>query len=336
MSSDSEFDVDNGRAGLGDPIDYNFTNYVNWLGLFAQAEYKANDLTAFGMAGMTTVKYTLIGTISLMDQHLKLVMVQQKDASDAEWVEGLGDSNGGHANDLYIEADPISTFQFKGGVLYDLGDALSFASSIHMLGKVYENSNLWFNFGLIDKAPIFDQVIRDWDGRMSTDPLNEKFTAFEFGLNTSSNDGKMAGKFGFYSTSWNDRVATRTVQNEDGDDDIIYLTGINQQHSGIETEFSAQLNDVFRADFGLSYGNWVFTDDATGTYRDSDGSDQTYSYSIKDLKVGDAPQVSIIFGLTIDPIEDLKIQALTRHYRRHYSDWSPTSGNIVMARAQIV
>ena len=122
---------------------------------------------------------------------------------------------------------------------------------------------------------------------MSTDPLNEKFTAFEFGLNTSSNDGKMAGKFGFYSTSWNDRVATRTVQNEDGDDDIIYLTGINQQHSGIETEFSAQLNDVFRADFGLSYGNWVFTDDATGTYRDSDGSDQTYSYSIKDLKVGE-------------------------------------------------
>ena len=97
----------------------------------------------------------------------------------------------------------------------------------------------------------------------------------------------MAGKFGFYSTSWNDRVATRTVQNEDGDDDIIYLTGINQQHSGIETEFSAQLNDVFRADFGLSYGNWVFTDDATGTYRDSDGSDQTYSYSIKDLKVGE-------------------------------------------------
>ena len=43
----------------------------------------------------------------------------------------------------------------------------------------------------------------------------------------------MAGKFGFYSTSWNDRVATRTVQNEDGDDDIIYLTGINQQHSFI-------------------------------------------------------------------------------------------------------
>ena len=34
MTSDSEFDSDNGQGGLGDPIDYNFTNYVNWLGLF--------------------------------------------------------------------------------------------------------------------------------------------------------------------------------------------------------------------------------------------------------------------------------------------------------------
>ena len=36
MTSDSEFDSDNGQGGLGDPIDYNFTNYVNWLGLFGQ------------------------------------------------------------------------------------------------------------------------------------------------------------------------------------------------------------------------------------------------------------------------------------------------------------
>ena len=68
---------------------------------------------------------------------------------------------------------------------------------------------------------------------MSTDPKNEKFTAFEFGLNTNSNDGTMAGKLNIYSTAWADRIATRTVVNEDGDDDIIYLSGINQAHSGL-------------------------------------------------------------------------------------------------------
>ena len=56
MTSDSDFDVDNGQGGLGDPIDYNFTNYVNWLGLFAQAEYTLDKISAFAMGGVTSVK----------------------------------------------------------------------------------------------------------------------------------------------------------------------------------------------------------------------------------------------------------------------------------------
>ncbi len=36
-------------------------------------------------------------------------------------------------------------------------------------------------------------------------------------------------KFNLYSTTWSDRIATRTVVNLEGDDDIVYLTGINQK-----------------------------------------------------------------------------------------------------------
>ena len=75
----------------------------------------------------------------------------------------------------------------------------------------------------------------------------------------------MAAKFNVYSTTWSDRIATRTVENVDGDEDIIYLSGINQNHSGIEFEFSAQINDMFRVDMGAGLGNWLYTEDATGT-----------------------------------------------------------------------
>ena len=324
MTSDSEFDVDNGQGGLGDPIDYNFTNYVNWLGLFAQAEYSADKLTGFLMGGLTTVKYSHWNHFKDASNY-DYSYVTAKDASDASWVEGLGDMEGGHANDLWIEADPITTSQIKGGLLYELGDALSFLNAIPVFGKAADNSDIWVNFGLIDKAPIFDQVIQDWDAKMSTDPSNEKFTAFEIGLNTNSNDGTMAAKLNFYSTTWSDRIATRTVTNIDGDDDIIYLTGINQNHTGIEAEFSAQLNEMFRVDVGAGLGNWLYTEDATGTYRDSDGSDASYSYALKDLKVGDMPQASLALGLTASPVEDSKVQLLYRHYALHYSNWSPTS-----------
>ena len=154
MTSDSEFDSDNGQGGLGDPIDYNFTNYVNWLGLFGQVEYSMNALKTYAMAGMTTVKYTHWNHFKDASNY-DYSYVQAKDASDLDFVEGLGDATGGHANDLYIEADPITTFQVKGGVLYELGNTLSFLNAIPVVGKVYDDTDVWFNFGLIDKAPIF-------------------------------------------------------------------------------------------------------------------------------------------------------------------------------------
>ena len=327
MTSDSDFDVDNGQGGLGDPIDYNYTNYVNWLGLFAQAEYTLDKISAFAMGGVTSVKYSHWNHFydgSDTDKYSSSY-ISTKDASDADWVEGLGDATGGHENDLWIEADPIATMQVKGGVLYELGNALSFLNAIPVVGKTADESDVWFNFGLIDKAPIFDQVIQDWDAKMSTDPKNEKFTAFEFGINSRSNDGTMAAKFNVYSTTWSDRIATRTVENVDGDEDIIYLSGINQNHTGVEFEFSAQINDMFRVDMGAGLGNWLYTEDATGTYRDSDGSESSYSYALKDLKVGDMPQANLAFGLTASPVEDSKVQLLYRYYALHYSNWSPTS-----------
>ena len=78
-------------------------------------------------------------------------------------------------------------------------------------------------------------------------------------------------------------------------------------------------------DIGIGYGKWEFTDDATGTYRDSDGSDASYSYSLKDLPTGDMPQTSLNFGLTGSPIEGSAVQLTYRFYDRFFSDWSATS-----------
>tara|TARA_Y100001970_G_C14258903_1_gene877904 strand:- start:4155 stop:7130 length:2976 start_codon:yes stop_codon:yes gene_type:complete len=321
VNTDSDFDADGQQKGLGDPIDYNFTNTVDWLGLFGQAQYSQGDISAYGMAGMTTVKYTMWDHFKKAENY-DYSYVQSKNGSDADWVERPGDDMGGHDGELYIEADPISTMQVKGGVMYDLGDKLSsIGGFIPVFGKLYDQVDIWANFGLIDKAPIFDQVIQDWNAQMSTDPTNEKFNAFEIGLNSRSNDGSMAAKLNFYSTSWNDRIQTRQVQNPDGDDIIVYLTGINQNHSGIEFELAAQLHEMVRLDFGVGLGNWEFTDDASGTYRDGD-ADESYSYALKGMKVGDMPQTNIITGLTLTPIEGLRVNLLMRTYMGNYSDWS--------------
>lgn len=55
----SDFDPNGAtsRLGLGDKVDYNNTNNVDWLGLFAQGQYEKGPITAFGVVGYSYVQY---------------------------------------------------------------------------------------------------------------------------------------------------------------------------------------------------------------------------------------------------------------------------------------
>ena len=76
----------------------------------------------------------------------------------------------------------------------------------------------------------------DYDGNVSQNPDNEKFTSFEIGGEYGS---ELAIKGSYYNTQCQDRNLTKSVstgQGSSGDTDIIYLTGVNQSHSGVEIE----------------------------------------------------------------------------------------------------
>jgi len=320
----SDFDEPSGtEKRLGDPIDYNFTNTVDWLGLFGQGEYSAGSLSSYLMAGWTTISYTHWNHFKKAENY-KFSNSSAKDGSGSDWIAG-----GGNPGELFIEADAVTSTQLKGGVMYDLGGALSFFNLIPVFGKTADNTKAWFNFGLIDKAPVMDQVIYEDDGEVfySADAVNESFTAFELGFNFESNDGTMAAKLNLYSTQWTDRVQTKTVQDQGSstDDNVVFLSGIDQSHTGVEFEFAGQVHPLARIDFAIGLGNWVFTDDASGTYRNASDSTVSYVYGIKDLKVGDSPQATFAFGTTITPVEGASIQALYRYYALHYADWSVNS-----------
>jgi hypothetical protein len=269
------------KSYLGDNIDYHNNTTVDWLGFFGQGSYSSGPINAYGMAGFSTISYTY---------------------QDHFTVE-----------DLLIEADAISTMQFKGGAMYDVADGIS----------------VFANFGMVEKPPIMDNIIY-YDGTVASDPVNEKFQSMEAGVNY--NVGKYAVKANFYNTDWKDRNLTKQIETgagDSGDTDVIFLTGVNQNHSGVEVEASAQLIDMLRLDVALSFGDWSFVDDANGTYKDAAGVPLgEYSYALKDLKVGDMPQTSYVAGVTLTPMSGLKIQALYNMYADNYSDWSPGSREI--------
>ena len=220
-----------------------------------------------------------------------------------------------------VEADAITTFQVKGGARYNLDDRLS----------------AFANMGYVQKPPILDNVI-DYDGNVSQNPDNEKFISNEIGGEYRSE--LVAIKGSYYNTQWKDRNLTKSVttgQGDSGDTDIIYLTGVNQSHSGFEIESKVALHEMVDLDVAVSIGDWYFDGDAKGDYTEMEYNDDNqiigqtsteYEYALNNLKVGDMPQTSYVGGLTVKPIEGLSVQGLYRWYDNHYADWSPDSREV--------
>mgnify|MGYP001302192166 FL=1 len=274
----------NGRErGLGDIIAYHNETTVDWIGFFAQGSYTAGPLSAYGMAGTSSIKYSYQDHFSVADE--------------------------------LITADAISAVQVKGGVMYDVSD----------------NISVFGNFGIVEKPPIMDNVIH-YSGAVAEKTVNEQFTSFEAGLNFNSD--KAALKASYYNTQWKDRNLTRNVttgQGSSGDTDIIFLTGVNQSHSGFEVEGSYQVMDMLRLDMAAGFGDWYFDGDAKGDYQeftDAGVVSTSYEYGLDKLKVGDMPQSMMVLGATVTPISGLRIQGLFNWYDNNYSDWSPASREI--------
>ena len=281
--------ADGKKVGLGDIIAYHNETTVDWLGGFLQGKYDTEKMNLYGMGGISTISYTYKDHFSVEKE--------------------------------LVTADAITTFQVKGGGRYNLDDRLS----------------TFANVGYLQKPPILDNVIA-YDGTVSSDPGNEEFTSMEIG--GEYNSDKVSVKGSYYNTQWKDRNLTKSVttgQGDSGDTDIIYLTGVNQAHTGVEIESKVALHDMVDLDIIVSIGEWKFDGDANGDYQEMEynedgqiiGQTSTeYKYALDGLMVGDMPQTSYVGGLTIKPIDGLRIQGLYRWYDNHYADWSPDSREV--------
>ena len=216
------------------------------------------------------------------------------------------DANG---NERVIKADPVTGYQFKGGVNYNLTSEL----------------NVFTNLGYVAKVPIFDNVIDDVTGRLVNDPKNEKFTSYEAGVVYTSPDKELKLQSNVYYTLWKDQAQTKDVQNADTTWGQVFLNGLNSRYYGAEFEAAWQPSKYFKIDGAASFGNWMYTDDVSGAYRPNPTTETYYTYYIKGLKIGDAPQTQFALAGTVYPVSRLSLQLVWKHYSDYYSSWDPFS-----------
>ena len=279
----------------GDKIAYFNTNTVTWFGTYAQGEFKTNVMSIYGMAGYSMIKYGYTN-------HFR---------TSKRLANGNPDVN---SPEFTLKSDWITGIQVKGGASY----------------RLTENIDFYGNAGYVSKVPIFDNVIDDVTGSMANNPKNEKFTDFEAGTNAYFLNRKLYTRADAYYTIWKDRAKSVGVVNQDGSEGVVFITGMNALHSGVEMEAGFQPISLFNISGSVSVGNWKFTDDVNGVYKTYDRQSQrtkldTAKYYVKDLKVGDAPQTQFALVGSVYPVRGLQAQAVFRYYMRNYSYWDPFS-----------
>ncbi|MCW8997016.1 MAG: TonB-dependent receptor, partial [Psychromonas sp.] len=281
------------RKLLGDRIDYNNTNTVNWLGGYVQGEYTKDKYTVYGTAGYSMIKYDYVDHFRTADT----------------LSNGNPDINSGELN---LVSDWIGGYQFKGGASF----------------RATNDVQLYFNGGYVSQVPIFDQVISDVDAKFVENQTNNKFLSFELGTRTTFANNRVALNANLYYTQWMDRSTDRLIEDVNtGEERLIRLQGIDSRHMGFELDAAAQPVKWIKFDAAFSYGMWEYTDDVNGTYiiDFATGQSEQYRFFIKDLKVGDAPQMQLSAAVTLIPVPGLQAQLVWRLYDNYYSDFDPFS-----------
>ncbi len=278
---------------LGDRIDYDFTNSVNWMGCFGQVEYTLNKISTYAMAGWSTIKYD-------HTNHFK------KDEAGKE---------------LYLESDWIGGAQVKGGASY----------------RATESMDIYANIGHVSKVPIFDNVISDVTSSLAAAPVNEKFFSMEAGVNMRLLTNQLVGKVNIYRTTWMDRAKSYSIIDANGDESIVFVTGMDQLHQGVEVELAYQPVKQARLDGTVSVGDWTNTSDVSGYYKDYSGgveTDKSYNFYVDGLKVGDQPQKMLALSASLFPLNGMTLEISARHYRDHFSSWDPFGRSNAADRTQ--
>jgi hypothetical protein len=278
-----EFDADPWSA-LFDTADeanrtqFDYSENINYVGGFGQAEYATERFSAFFQGALSTQSFQRTGRFT---------------GNEINGVNGLG------------ESEKISKlgYNLKGGVGYSPTDASTF----------FVNGGFYSRQPYLDN--IFADI-RNSNAIVSPEIDNEEITSYEAGYRYAS--GKLRINVDVYRTEWGNRFVSTGGQTTDADGvDVFFtdrFTDVTQIHQGLEFDFEYRLNsDAFRLRGYGSIGNWKFDGETPFTRQNN----ETFEFiqlddnvlDLSGVKVGRAPQTSFGAGAVWNVCKGLSLDA---------------------------
>lgn len=260
---------------------YDYSEYINYIGGFGQAEFKTEDFSAFLQGAVSTQSYQREGFA---------------EGSDIEGVNGLGKS---------AKVNKFG-YNIKGGVGYSIFEG----------NTVFANAGYYSRQPFLDN--IFEDVrnsnyILEGDNEID----NEEILGVEVGYRMRA--GNFSLDLNGYYTSWGNRFlgggfmegnpnATNPVEQKDR---YQRFTNITQVHKGFEFEARYRYSKDFQFRTFGSIGNWKYDGKTPFQTREANTNVllEQGEVNLKGTKVGNAPQTSFGFGFKYTLWDALSIDA---------------------------
>lgn len=226
------------------------------------------------------------------------------------------------ANTSYQRIDYFNFLDSDPGQETSVLNFLSYTAKLGINYNLNKNHNLFANVGHFTRPPIFRDVF-DNTNNVNEDAQLEKVLGMEMGYGFRSRI--FTGNANVYRTQLSDRSLIYTFVGNNGEHQFANISGLNAVHTGLELDFTYHPFPAFTITGMASFGNWTWQNDLTDiVLRDQDGmAVDTVNLYISGLKVGNAPQTSLAFGLDYELFHGVKVGANANYFANYYANFDP-------------
>ena len=241
----------------------------------------------FGQAEYTSDKYSAFISASVTNQ------------TDRNHVPGLAPVNGKQVS-KFMSFQPYS---IKGGFNY----------------RFNKYNNAFINGGWFTRAPMFNNVFKNYTVEINEGVKSEKVATIEGGYEFRNKvvDVTLNG----YYTQWRDKGLVKRFGQYTAN-----IPGVNAQHWGIELE--AKYKPLHNLDFTAmaSFGDWTWMNDVNFTmFDDNQQPVGEYKAYIKGVHVGNSAQATAALGVNWSPFKNFRLHADWTWFGKNFADFDPTN-----------
>nr|WP_319399160.1 TonB-dependent receptor [uncultured Carboxylicivirga sp.] len=188
--------------------------------------------------------------------------------------------------------------------------------------NIDEKNNVFFNTGYFQRPPLMNAVFMNHTNEINDDAKNEGIFSAElgYGLRTKT----FAANANAYYTYWMDKSMVRTMYDNGEVAGFANILGLNAVHMGVEVDFEWRPTNKLTVTGMGSVGDWRWADNVNATFVDQDQNVLgQYDLYTKDLKVGNAAQITAALGAKYEVLDGLSVGADYNFFAKNYANFSP-------------